>query len=74
VATEFEERLRAAAFAHLESLVRRSGGLVRREQLETFVFEGRRVPLIARQRGIWKPSGFDAALSFTTTFDRTTTA
>ena len=68
MATDFEERFRAAAFAHLESLARRSGGLVRREQLEAFVFEDRRVPLIARQRGIWKPSGFVAALSFTTTF------
>src|SRR4051794_15883257 len=36
--------------------------------LSTFEYEGRRVPLMDRQRGIRKPAGFDAALAIRTTF------
>lgn len=39
-----------------------------RADLEAFTFEGRRVPLIARQRGIWKPRHLHAALSILTTY------
>jgi putative restriction endonuclease len=63
-----EEQFRAAAFAYLERLAARSGGLVRRQDLEAFVFDGRRIPLVSRQRGIWRPAGFRAAVSILTTF------
>ena len=65
---DFDGRFRGAAFAYLDEVIRHSGGLVTRQQLEAFTFEGRRVPLIARQRGIWKPSEFDSALSILTTY------
>jgi putative restriction endonuclease len=65
---EAQERFRAAAFAYVERLAQRSGGLVRRAELELFGFEGRSVPLVSRQRGIWRPSGFHAAVSILTTF------
>jgi putative restriction endonuclease len=38
--------------------------------LEDFEFDGSRLPLKSRQRGIWKPRILDAALSITTTFRR----
>lgn len=38
--------------------------------LEDFEFEGNRLPLKSRQRGIWKPRILDAALSITTAFRR----
>lgn len=66
--TDLDARLRAAAFAYLDEIIRRSGGLVTRGQLEAFTFEGTRVPLIARQRGIWKPRELEGALSILTTY------
>lgn len=36
--------------------------------LSTFTYEGRRIPLMDRQRGIRKPAGMDAALAIRTTF------
>jgi len=36
--------------------------------LTTFVHEGRRIPLIDRQRGIRKPAGLEAALAIRTTY------
>jgi putative restriction endonuclease len=36
--------------------------------LATFEYDGRRVPLMDRQRGIRKPAGMDAALSIRTTY------
>lgn len=70
MADDRDDRLRAAAFIYLEDLVHRSGGLVTRVELEAFTFEGQRLPLVSRQQGIWKPSGFVAALSILTTFAR----
>lgn len=67
VTSDLDERLRAAAFAYLAEVAARSGGYVRRHELESFTFEGRRIPLIASQRGIWKPRGLVAALSILTT-------
>ena len=64
---DFDERLRAAAFAFLTDKVNHSGGLVSREELASFEFEGAR-RLIAPQQGIWSPRGLDAALSILTTF------
>lgn len=65
---DLDARLRAAAFAYLDLLIKRSGGFVTRDQLEAFAFEGRRLPLIARQRGIWKPRELTGALSILTTY------
>ncbi len=70
MALDQDDTLRASAFAYLADLKRRTGGPVHRSDLETFVFGGIRVPLIARQRGIWKPTGFDAALSTLTAYAR----
>lgn len=63
-----EVSIRATAFAYLDEILTRAGGFVSRQQLEAFTFEGRRVPLIARQRGIWKPREFESALSILTTY------
>jgi len=63
-----DELIRAAAFAFLDGLVDRSGGIVHRADLESFVYEGRRLPLVERQRGIRKPAGLRAALSILTTY------
>ncbi len=48
--------LRAAAFAYLDELTNRSGGPVTRTQLEAFTFQGTRIPLVERQKGILKVS------------------
>ena len=65
---DLDSTLRAAAFAYLDEVVRAWGPWVRREQLESFTFRGQRLPLIARQRGIWKPQMLEAALSILTTY------
>ncbi len=62
--------LREHAIAWVNAIADRSGGVVRRSELESFEFQGVRVPLIARQQGIWKPRQLDAALSFLTTWTR----
>lgn len=64
----YDDRLRAAAIAWLDERQRQGQDTVRYEELADFTFEGRRVPLIDRQRGIRKPAALDAALSFRTTF------
>jgi putative restriction endonuclease len=68
VDADLDGRLRAAALAYLDGLVARSGGLVTRAELESFTFDGRRVPLIARQRGIHKLTELPGALSILTTY------
>lgn len=65
---ELDARFRAAAFAYVRGLLDAHGGLVTRQQLEAFEFEGRRAPLIERQRGIRKISWLDAAISILTTY------
>jgi putative restriction endonuclease len=69
VAVDRDDALRAAALAYVGDLIERSGGLARREELEAFAFEGTRLPLLAYQRGIWKPRGFTAALSILTSIN-----
>jgi putative restriction endonuclease len=64
----FDDRLRAAAFAYLDELRRRRGEHVSYRDLESFRFEGRRISLIQRMRGIRVVSGFEAALSILTTY------
>lgn len=68
VGNGFDDRLRSAAFAYLDGLTNTTGGVVSYKDLETFEFEGRRIALIQRMRGIRKVSGLDAALSILTTY------
>jgi putative restriction endonuclease len=65
---EIDARVRAAAFAYLDTLTGQAGGLVTRAELESFEFEGQRIRLIAVQQGIWRPRFLSAALSIVTTF------
>jgi putative restriction endonuclease len=64
----YDERLRAAAFAHLDQLRSRSpNGALRSADINALEFDGRGQRLIV-QTGIWKPAGLDAALSIRTTY------
>jgi putative restriction endonuclease len=71
VADPQDRELRDAAFRYLDELRARSGGLVIRPDLEAFTYGGIRVPLISRQKGIWKPAHMSAALSILTVYART---
>lgn len=65
-----EERLRSAAFAHLDALVARSpDGALSSAELNAFSFEGRPTRLVV-QSGIWKPAMLGAALTIRTTYTR----
>lgn len=60
-------RLRLAAFEALRRLTGEEGRPVSREEMTAgFEFEGERIPLALRARGIWKPRQAEAALSITT--------
>ncbi|MFL6238577.1 MAG: HNH endonuclease [Actinomycetes bacterium] len=64
----YDERLRAAAFAHLDRLLTQSpNGALRSADINAFSFEERTQRLIV-QTGIWKPASLDAALSIRTTY------
>jgi putative restriction endonuclease len=68
---DVEPGIRVAAFAHLDRLIAASpDGALRSRDVNTFVFDGRPIPLIV-QSGIWKPAMLDAALTIRTTFIRT---
>ena len=69
-AGDIDAAFRSSAFAYLNQITARSGGLVTRAQLEEFEFDGRSAPLIERQRGIRKVGWLDAAISILTTFVR----
>jgi len=60
-----ERALRDAAMSWLD---RRPTQRVDYSWLTTFEYDGRRMPLIDRQRGIRKPAGLEAALAIRTTF------
>lgn len=63
-----DSRVRTEMFAHLDRLLSRSpDGSLSSSDINTFTFEGRSLKLIV-QTGIWKPAGFDAALTIRTTF------
>lgn len=68
MAPDFDDRLRGAAFAYLDELTRRVGDHVSYRDLEAFEFEGRRISLIQRMRGIRVVAGLDCAISILTTF------
>ncbi len=62
-----EEEIRAAAFQWLKTKADESGGVFHRRDLDQgFYFQGNRITLIGPQ-GIWKPKGFEAPISITTT-------
>lgn len=65
-AYETEAQIRMAAFAFLNSLVTRLGGLVRLEDVSRFEYMGERISLLDPQRGIRKPRQLLAALSIRT--------
>lgn len=66
----FDSRLRRAAQAWLAVRTNDGRDSISYLDLEDFEFEGTRLPLKSRQRGIWKPRQLDAALSISTTFTR----
>jgi putative restriction endonuclease len=70
VLSDADDLLREQAIGYVNALAEQSGDVVRRDQLEAFEFGGTRIPLIARQQGIWKPRQLGAALSFLTTWTR----
>src|SRR5262245_25085891 len=65
---DLDARLRHAAMGWLDVREHQGLELVTSDELARFHFEGQRVPLIDRQRGIRKPAILDAALTFRTTF------
>jgi len=67
---DLDERLRAAAFAYLDRLRARDGDRISYRDLGAFEFDGQRVPLIQRMRGIRVVRGLEAALSILTTYAR----
>lgn len=67
-ALDYDERLRAAAFAYLDVLRAKSGDRLTSQQLTAFEFEGRRLSLLQHMRGIRTVSGLEAALSIRTTY------
>ena len=62
--------LRMAAFEHVRKLVETHAHLLATELQPGFVFEGERVPLMNRQRGIFKPQQMRFLLSIKTVFPR----
>jgi len=64
---DLDAAVRVAAMAYVQALVDRGGGLVRRTDLESFTFGGRRMPLLDQSRGIRNPAGLPATLSILTT-------
>jgi len=63
-----EQAVRAAAMLFVKKKQAEAGGVVRFRDVTDFVFDGVRVPLLDRGRGIRKPAWMHAALSMMTTF------
>lgn len=63
-----DRALREAARAWLDDVTLNGSLSVSREQLSAFEFNGERIPLIDRHKGIRKPRMLTAALSFVTTY------
>ena len=69
--SELEDaRIRSKAFDHVNDLQRSYDHLTRRELQPGFTFEGERIPLVNRQRGIFKPQRMRYLLSITTVVPR----
>ena len=65
-----DSRMRMAAFEHVRRLSDLHDHLTRNELAPGFVFEGRRIPLVNPQRGIFKPRKIQYLLSIRTVFPR----
>lgn len=65
---DFDDRLRAAAFAWLTNRTFNGSGNITYSEIQSFSFEGQRIPLKDRVKGIWKPASLRSALSITTTY------
>ena len=63
-----DDELRAAAFAFLTQLTARTGGIVKREDLRQFTFQGKRISLEQNMRGIRVIQGNPVAISILTTY------
>ena len=63
-------KMRMAAFDHVKRLSEAHGHLTRNEISQGFVFEGKRIPLVNPQRGIFKPRQMQYLLSITTVYPR----
>lgn len=63
---EREQRMRLAAFAHVERLSRANGGLTGDQLNAGFLFEGEYIPLVRRQQGIGKVAAMPHLLSLRT--------
>jgi len=70
---EFDEDtgMRLAAFKHVEALCKVHGTLTSEHLSEGFTFEGRRLPLVNPQRGIFKPREMQYLLSIRTVYPKT---
>lgn len=67
---EFDARVRLAAAEHVRRIA--AGGVLTSDDLSAgFIFEGRRVPLLNPQRGIFKPAGLPHLLSVRTVYPTT---
>jgi putative restriction endonuclease len=65
-----DQRMRAAAFAHVRRLNSMQSQLTSADLAKGFDFEGQRIPLINPQRGIFKPKQMQHLLSIRTVFPR----
>ncbi|MFV2173374.1 HNH endonuclease [Actinomadura sp. LOL_016] len=70
VSEEFDRRLRSTAMAWLDRRITPENPVVTRAELQNFHFEGQRISLADRGRGIRKPEGFTAAISILTSYKR----
>ncbi len=65
-----DTRMRQAAFEHVQRLSELHGHLTAKKLEEGFDFEGERIPLLTRPRGIFKPTRMRYLLSIKTTIPR----
>ena len=66
--SDFDQRVRAAAFAAMERLCLREGGRVSWEAIDAgFEVDGQKIRFASKPRGIFKPRQLEAALSIKTT-------
>lgn len=65
-----DQRIRQAAFAHLKRLNAIQDHLTSADLSSGFQFEGKRIPLVNPQRGIFKPKQMKYLLSIRTVFPR----
>ena len=67
---EREQRMRLAAFAHVERVSRANGGLTYRQLTDGFPFEGEYIPLVHTMHGIGKPGAMQHLLSLLTAWPK----